>query len=58
VEPWGDRRQELVMIGVDMDEQALRAAFDRALLDEEELALGPGAWAAFTDPFESWSEEP
>jgi hypothetical protein len=46
------------MIGVDMDEDALRAAFDRALLDEEELALGPGTWASFTDPFESWSEEP
>lgn len=58
LEPWGDRRQELVMIGVDLDEQALRVAFERALLDDAELAQGPDAWASFTDPFEDWGEAP
>jgi len=34
VEPHGDRRQELVFIGVRLDEAALRAALDGALLSE------------------------
>ncbi len=31
VEPWGDRRQEIVFIGPSLDEAALRAALDGAL---------------------------
>jgi G3E family GTPase len=53
---WGDRRQELVLIGVGMDEQALRAALDDCLLDDDEMALGPAGWSRFTDPFPSWEE--
>jgi hypothetical protein len=53
-EPHGDRRQELVMIGIRMDEAALRAGFDRCLLTDDELAGGPAAWARFEDPFEQW----
>ena len=52
--PWGDRRQELVLIGIDMDEASLRAQLDRCLLSDEELAEGPEAWARYTDPFPSW----
>lgn len=33
VEPWGDRRQEIVLIGPALDEVALRAALDGALAD-------------------------
>lgn len=36
--PWGDRRQELVLIGIDMDEPALRAQLNACLLDDAELA--------------------
>jgi G3E family GTPase len=53
-EPYGDRRQELVVIGMRMDEAALRAGFDRCLLTDEEFAAGPKAWAALEDPFEQW----
>jgi G3E family GTPase len=53
-EPWGDRRQELVFIGADMDEAALRAELEAALLDEGEMQVGPSAWASLSDPFPEW----
>lgn len=55
-EPWGDRRQELVFIGVDLDEAALRRRLTAALLTEEELAAGPKRWATLEDPFPQWLE--
>jgi G3E family GTPase len=55
-EPWGDRRQELVLIGVDLDEPALRARFDAALVTDAELAAGPDGWRALPDPFPAWTE--
>lgn len=54
-EPWGDRRQELVFLGADLDEERLRELLDGALLSAEELALGPDAWARWEDPFPDWS---
>ena len=50
----GDARQELVFIGIDMDEAALRSKLEAALLDDSELAQGPDGWMKFSDPFESW----
>jgi G3E family GTPase len=52
--PYGDRQQELVLIGTRMDETTLRAAFDACLLDDDELALGVKGWLGFDDPFPSW----
>lgn len=52
--PWGDCQQELVLIGIDMDEQALRQAFDNCLLTDAEMALGAAGWRAFADPFPAW----
>jgi G3E family GTPase len=56
-EPYGDRRQELVLIGIKMDEATLRAGFDRCLLTDAELALGPKAWKKLPDPFADWDAE-
>ncbi|MGD9571504.1 MAG: zinc metallochaperone GTPase ZigA [Thermoleophilia bacterium] len=48
---FGDRRQQIVVIGHDIDETALRYALDDCLLTDEELALGIEGWRAFDDPF-------
>lgn len=50
----GDARQELVLIGMDMDEAALRARFDARLLSDEEMASGPSTWTTWTNPFSDW----
>lgn len=56
-DPWGDRRQELVFIGVDLDEAALRAKLDMALLTKKELAAGPKSWRKLRDPFPAWTDD-
>ncbi|WP_414440764.1 zinc metallochaperone GTPase ZigA [Burkholderia sp. 22PA0106] len=50
----GDARQEIVLIGMEMDEAALRARFDACLLTDAEMAQGPQAWAAWPSPFSDW----
>jgi G3E family GTPase len=51
---FGDCRQELVIIGMAMDREALHARFDACLLTDEELALGPTGWKDLFDPFPVW----
>jgi len=41
---WADRRQELVFIGIDMDEDKVLTALDDALVTSDEFALGPVSW--------------
>jgi G3E family GTPase len=48
---YGYRRQELVFIGMRMDEEGIRGDLEQCLLDEEEMALGSGAWKLLEDPF-------
>jgi len=51
IEPWGDRRQELVFIGINMDKEGIVQKLDKCLLKEEEMKDGPEDWKKFTDPF-------
>jgi G3E family GTPase len=51
----GDCRQELVFIGIDMDEVDIYDSLQACLLTDEEFALGPAAWADFEDPFPKWN---
>jgi G3E family GTPase len=53
---YGDRRQEIVVIGIDMDEAALRSGFDAALLTEAERS-DPSTWGLMEHPF-PWSGIP
>ncbi len=48
---FGDRRQEIVCIGINMDRAAIVRALDAALLTPAELAEGFEAWATYPDPF-------
>jgi G3E family GTPase len=51
----GDRRQELVMIGIGLDAGAWRAKFDACLLTDDECAQGSKAWSRLPDPFPAWN---
>ena len=58
VEPFGDRRQELVFIGRKLDEKRIRAALDAALLNPVEMTRGQEQWEALPDPFPAWNAMP
>jgi G3E family GTPase len=50
---WGDRRQELVFIGSDMNEAYIRASLDACLVHSEN-GLDPQSWRNLSDPFPPW----
>ena len=53
-QPYGDRRQEIVLIGQNMNRDLLTTLFDKALLTRFEMERGPAGWAKFDDPFPHW----
>lgn len=54
---WGDRKQELVFIGIDMDKQMLIDKLNSCLLTPQEMNLGYKEWIKFADPFPVWQFE-
>ena len=57
-EPYGDRRQELVFIGTDIDKENIRKRIENCLLTDEEFQLGPDEWKLFPDPIHPWELAP
>ena len=50
----GDCRLELVVFGVEMDQGAIEAFLDEALVTDDEMSAGPEHWLTFEDPLPSW----
>jgi len=48
---YGDRINEVVFIGVEMDRTAVEVSLDGCLLTDEEMRAD---WAAFEDPLPQW----
>lgn len=53
-EPHGDRYQEIVFIGQDMDRDAIEAGLKRCQLNYTETRKGMAAWRKLPDPFPQW----
>jgi hypothetical protein len=51
---WGDRRQELVFIGIGMDEARIRTRLDACLVPA--AAFTPALWSGLRDPFPGWGK--
>lgn len=54
-EPWGDRLNELVFIGIHLDQAAIEQAIARAALTFTETRKGMSHWRTLEDPFPNWS---
>ncbi|MEY3123051.1 MAG: hypothetical protein RI993_1876 [Pseudomonadota bacterium] len=56
-EPDGDRRQELVFISQNLDQQGICQWLDECLLNNTELEAGESYWLTLKDPFPAWSNQ-
>ena len=50
----GDCRQEIVFIGVGLDEEAITLKLDTALVRDADMRAGPTAWKDYDDPLPAW----
>tara|TARA_A100001015_G_scaffold184145_1_gene204880 strand:- start:71 stop:1273 length:1203 start_codon:yes stop_codon:yes gene_type:complete len=53
-DPYGDRRQELVFIGTDIDKADIQNRLEACLLTDDEFKLGPDVWKNYNDPIHPW----
>lgn len=55
-EPWGDRRQEIVFIGIDLAENEICRRLDACLLGSEDC-FEPDRWRDLPDPLPPWKHD-
>merc|ERR1712048_1136605 len=54
---YGDRQQEFVVIGADMNAQEVETALKQCLLTDEEMEMSVEAWKTMVDPFrKAWDQ--
>lgn len=51
---WGDRSQEIVIIGRHLNRSSLEIELDRCLLSQVEVDLELPYWSKLSDPFPPW----
>jgi G3E family GTPase len=51
---WGDRRNELVIIGIDLDRGLVETLLEGCLLTDAEMVTGLDRWRAHPDPLPAW----
>ncbi len=52
---WGDRCQQIVWIGIGMDQAKITSMLNACLLSDDEMKLGPEGWLnAFEDSLPEW----
>jgi G3E family GTPase len=54
-EPFGDRRQAMAFMGIDLDVKAFKAQLDACLLTDSEMSAREESWRNLTDPFPFWA---
>jgi len=54
---YGDRRQEIVFIGIDMNVEEITKKFDDCLVQNQEFEKGPEFWKTLENPFFNPAEE-
>ena len=54
---YGDRHQEIVLIGIEMDPAALTARFDSCLISDAEMLAHGDDFSSLNDPFPLWQVE-
>ncbi len=54
----GDARQEIVLIGMDIDEASLRTRLDSCLLSDEAMAQNPAIWVRGSRVFPECASSP
>lgn len=57
-EPYGDRRQEIVFIGIDMVRPVIESLLEQCLLTDEEMQQGSAAWKSYYDPMPKVAVDP
>lgn len=55
-EPWGDRRQEIVFIGRNLDREHIEQRLNACLVTGAEVGMSHESWSSVHDPFPDWED--